>query len=89
MYIGEKMYDLLGTFTLPFPIPSLLFSLQVYFPCLLINKKHYAGLSFSRADKHDKMVCKGIETVRKEQKGGWEWGENQQVEMRGKDRKKM
>lgn len=39
---------------------------KVYFPYLLINKKRYAGLYFTRADKHDKMDCKGIETVRRD-----------------------
>lgn len=39
------------------------FTFQVYFPYLLINKKRYAGLYFTKADKHDKMDCKGIETV--------------------------
>lgn len=39
----------------------------MYFPYLLINKKRYAGLYFSsRADAHDKMDCKGIETVRRD-----------------------
>jgi len=37
---------------------------KVYFPYLLINKKRYAGLYFTKPDKHDKMDCKGIETVR-------------------------
>ena len=41
------------------------FSIQVYFPYLLINKKRYAGLYFTKPDKHDKMDCKGIETVRR------------------------
>eukprot|EP00112_Aurelia_sp_Birch-Aquarium-sp1_P015449 Seg3420.2 transcript_id=Seg3420.2/GoldUCD/mRNA.D3Y31 product="DNA polymerase delta catalytic subunit" protein_id=Seg3420.2/GoldUCD/D3Y31 len=35
---------------------------KVYFPYLLINKKRYAGLYFTRPEKHDKMDCKGIET---------------------------
>ncbi|XP_073427077.1 DNA polymerase delta catalytic subunit [Dendrobates tinctorius] len=40
---------------------------KVYFPYLLINKKRYAGLYFSSsADIHDKMDCKGIETVRRD-----------------------
>ncbi|XP_050736166.1 DNA polymerase delta catalytic subunit-like isoform X2 [Eriocheir sinensis] len=39
---------------------------KVYFPYLLINKKRYAGLYFTRADRHDKMDCKGIETVRRD-----------------------
>lgn len=36
---------------------------KVYFPYLLISKKRYAGLYFTRPEKHDKMDCKGIETV--------------------------
>ncbi|KAM6904983.1 DNA polymerase delta catalytic subunit [Xenentodon cancila] len=40
---------------------------KVYYPYLLINKKRYAGLYFSTsADTHDKMDCKGIETVRRD-----------------------
>ena len=39
---------------------------QVDFPYLLINKKRYAGLYFTSPDKHDKMDCKGIETVRRD-----------------------
>lgn len=39
---------------------------KVYFPYLLINKKRYAGLYYSRPDKHDKMDCKGLETVRRD-----------------------
>lgn len=39
---------------------------KVYFPYLLINKKRYAGLYFTRPDKHDKMDCKGLETVRRD-----------------------
>ena len=34
---------------------------------LQINKKRYAGLYFSSSPhKHDKMDCKGIETVRRD-----------------------
>lgn len=39
---------------------------KVYFPYLLINKKRYAGLYWTKPDKHDKMDCKGIETVRRD-----------------------
>ncbi|XP_040565732.1 DNA polymerase delta catalytic subunit [Lepeophtheirus salmonis] len=39
---------------------------KVYFPYLLINKKRYAGLYFTNPDKYDKMDCKGIETVRRD-----------------------
>ena len=39
---------------------------KVYFPYLLINKKRYAGLYFTKPEKYDKMDCKGIETVRRD-----------------------
>ncbi|XP_041367703.1 DNA polymerase delta catalytic subunit-like [Gigantopelta aegis] len=39
---------------------------KVYFPYLLINKKRYAGLFWTNPVKHDKMDCKGIETVRRD-----------------------
>lgn len=39
---------------------------KVYFPYLLINKKRYAGLYWTKAETHDKMDCKGIETVRRD-----------------------
>jgi DNA polymerase delta subunit 1 len=44
-----------------------MYALQVYCPYLLINKKRYAGLYFSSSSEHhDKMDCKGIETVRRD-----------------------
>ncbi|KAI8903729.1 DNA polymerase family B-domain-containing protein [Gorgonomyces haynaldii] len=39
---------------------------KVYFPYLLINKKRYAGLYWTKPDKHDKLDAKGIETVRRD-----------------------
>jgi DNA polymerase delta subunit 1 len=39
---------------------------KVYYPYLLINKKRYAGLYWTNPIKHDKMDCKGIETVRRD-----------------------
>jgi len=39
---------------------------KVYFPYLLINKKRYAGLYFTRPEAYDKVDCKGIETVRRD-----------------------
>ncbi|XP_040490283.1 DNA polymerase delta catalytic subunit isoform X2 [Ursus maritimus] len=40
---------------------------KVYFPYLLISKKRYAGLLFSsRPDAHDRMDCKGLEAVRRD-----------------------
>ena len=38
----------------------------MYFPYLLINKKRYAGLYWTRPEKFDKMDTKGIETVRRD-----------------------
>ena len=34
---------------------------KVYFPYLLISKKRYAGLYWTKAEKYDKMNAKGIE----------------------------
>ncbi|PRP82977.1 DNA polymerase delta catalytic subunit-like [Planoprotostelium fungivorum] len=39
---------------------------KVYYPYLLINKKRYAGLLWTRAEKYDKIDVKGIETVRRD-----------------------
>ncbi|KAL2912943.1 DNA-directed DNA polymerase delta [Polyrhizophydium stewartii] len=39
---------------------------KVYFPYLLINKKRYAGLYWTKPEKHDKLDAKGIETVRRD-----------------------
>ncbi|EME47501.1 hypothetical protein DOTSEDRAFT_50888 [Dothistroma septosporum NZE10] len=39
---------------------------KVYFPYLLINKKRYAGLYWTKPDNYDKMDTKGIETVRRD-----------------------
>ena len=39
---------------------------KVYYPYLLISKKRYAGLYWTRAEKYDKMDTKGIETVRRD-----------------------
>ena len=39
---------------------------KVYFPYLLINKKRYAGLYWTKPEKYDRMDTKGIETVRRD-----------------------
>ncbi|XP_003465533.2 DNA polymerase delta catalytic subunit isoform X1 [Cavia porcellus] len=50
-----------------FPPPIRLEFEKVYFPYLLISKKRYAGLLFSsRPDSHDRMDCKGLEAVRRD-----------------------
>ncbi len=54
------------TVSASFPPPIKLEFEKCYYPYLLINKKRYAGLYFTRPDKYDKMDCKGIETVRRD-----------------------
>lgn len=39
---------------------------KCYWPYLLINKKRYAGLYWTKPDHYDKMDTKGIETVRRD-----------------------
>ncbi len=42
---------------------------KVYKPYLLMNKKRYAGLYWTRPEKFDKLDTKGIETVRRDNCG--------------------
>jgi len=49
-----------------FPNPILLEFEKVYFPYLLMNKKRYAGLMWTKMEKYDKMDTKGLETVRRD-----------------------
>jgi DNA polymerase delta subunit 1 len=49
-----------------FPPPVKLEFEKVYFPFLLMNKKRYAGLYWSKVEKWDKMDTKGIETARRD-----------------------
>ncbi|XP_068785695.1 DNA polymerase delta catalytic subunit-like, partial [Struthio camelus] len=50
-----------------FPPPIKLEFEKVYWPYLLISKKRYAGLHFaSRPEAHDKVECKGLEAVRRD-----------------------
>ncbi len=49
-----------------FPPPISLEFEKVYFPYLLMAKKRYAGLYWTNPNKYDKMDCKGIETVRRD-----------------------
>ena len=39
---------------------------KVYCPFLLMSKKRYAGLLWTKKEKYDKIDCKGIETVRRD-----------------------
>jgi len=49
-----------------FPHPIQLEFEKVYFPYLLMNKKRYAGLLWTKPEKYDKMDTKGLETVRRD-----------------------
>lgn len=42
---------------------------KVYCPYLLMNKKRYAGLLWTKPEKFDKLDAKGIETVRRDNCG--------------------
>lgn len=63
MELGREAADYVSA---KFTKPIKLEFEKCYFPYLLIQKKRYAGLYFTRPDKHDKMDCKGIETVRRD-----------------------
>jgi DNA polymerase delta subunit 1 len=63
MRLGQEAADLVSS---KFISPIKLEFEKVYFPYLLINKKRYAGLYWTRTDKYDKMDSKGIETVRRD-----------------------
>ncbi|KAJ8595638.1 hypothetical protein M405DRAFT_871726 [Rhizopogon salebrosus TDB-379] len=63
MALGAEAADLVTT---KFVKPIKLEFEKVYYPYLLINKKRYAGLYWTKPDKWDKMDSKGIETVRRD-----------------------
>ncbi|GMK56891.1 hypothetical protein CspeluHIS016_0307310 [Cutaneotrichosporon spelunceum] len=63
MRLGAEAAELVST---KFKKPIKLDFEKVYYPYLLISKKRYAGLYWTRPDKYDKMDAKGIETVRRD-----------------------
>lgn len=63
MILGKKAATLV---TQHFAKPISLEFEKCYFPYLLINKKRYAGLLWTKTDAFDKMDMKGIETVRRD-----------------------
>lgn len=63
MKLGEDAANFVSS---KFTRPIKLEFEKVYFPYLLINKKRYAGLYWTKPEKHDKMDTKGIETVRRD-----------------------
>ena len=67
--VGEAMtlgLDAAKRITNIFPRPVSLEFEKVYFPFLLMNKKRYAGLYWTKPEKWDKLDAKGIETVRRD-----------------------
>ncbi|KAI4310823.1 hypothetical protein MLD38_035775 [Melastoma candidum] len=63
MKLGAEAAEYISrTFTKPIKLEFE----KIYFPYLLISKKRYAGLYWTRPEKFDKMDTKGIETVRRD-----------------------
>merc|ERR1719277_2681916 len=66
MRLGREAADLVSaTFLRPIKLEFE----KVYFPYLLMNKKRYAGLYWTKPEKYDKLDTKGIETVRRDNCG--------------------
>lgn len=63
MKLGEQAADAISEI---FPKPVKLEFEKCYYPYLLISKKRYAGLTWTNTEKYDKMDCKGIEAVRRD-----------------------
>ncbi|KAF7973956.1 hypothetical protein HWV62_13918 [Athelia sp. TMB] len=63
MAMGSEAADFVSA---KFTKPIKLEFEKVYYPYLLISKKRYAGLYWTRPEKYDKMDSKGIETVRRD-----------------------
>ncbi|GBG84624.1 hypothetical protein CBR_g38906 [Chara braunii] len=63
MKLGKEAADFISS---TFPKPIRLEFEKVYYPYLLISKKRYAGLLWTKPEKYDKMDTKGIETVRRD-----------------------
>ncbi|ESW20839.1 hypothetical protein PHAVU_005G019000 [Phaseolus vulgaris] len=63
MNLGREAAEYISeTFTKPIKLEFE----KVYYPYLLISKKKYAGLLWTKPDNFDKMDTKGIETVRRD-----------------------
>lgn len=63
MKLGEEAADKISA---QFPKPVKLEFEKCYYPYLLVSKKRYAGLIWTETEKYDKMDCKGIEAVRRD-----------------------
>merc|ERR1719230_746074 len=66
MKLGQEAADMVSaTFIKPIKLEFE----KVYCPYLLMNKKRYAGLYWTRPETYDKLDAKGIETVRRDNCG--------------------
>merc|ERR1719210_2139355 len=66
MRLGQEAADMVSqTFIRPIKLEFE----KVYCPYLLMNKKRYAGLYWTRPETYDKLDAKGIETVRRDNCG--------------------
>ncbi|KAJ2258180.1 DNA-directed DNA polymerase delta, partial [Coemansia sp. RSA 451] len=63
MKLGQEAADFV---TKKFISPIKLEFEKVYFPYLLINKKRYAGLYWTKTENYDKLDTTGLETVRRD-----------------------
>lgn len=60
IYAGREAAELVSS---KFVKPIKLEFEKVYYPYLLISKKRYAGLYWTKPEKYDKMDSKGIEVL--------------------------
>ena len=63
MKLGKEAAEYVTKF---FVAPIKLEFEKVYCPYLLMKKKRYAGLLWTKPEKFDKLDAKGIETVRRD-----------------------
>lgn len=63
MKLGKQAADMISS---QFQKPIKLEFEKVYCPYLLVTKKRYAGLLYTKPDKPDKLDKKGIESVRRD-----------------------
>ncbi|KAI0559908.1 DNA-directed DNA polymerase [Gracilaria domingensis] len=63
MRLGEEAAEAISQV---FPNPVKLEFEKCYYPYLLISKKRYAGLLWTNTKTFDKMDCKGVESVRRD-----------------------
>ena len=63
MNLGRESSEYVNTF---FKKPIRIEFEKVYFPYLLMKKKKYAGIIWTKLDKYDKIDTKGLEAVRRD-----------------------